>query len=102
MRRKGAYEALHPETKNGAVVERDRLRQIGEVKADRFTADTASKTGQSERVIQRDASRPDTERPARAYALVAVGKLLIRPRVSAKVRPDAVLAVVSRRPSAAG
>ena len=56
-RRKDAYEALHPETKNGAVTERERLRKDCEVKADRFTADTAAKTGKSERSIQMDAAR---------------------------------------------
>jgi len=54
-RRKQAYEALHPETKHGG----DRAsRQVGDLKeADRFTADTAAKTGQSERAVQRDAER---------------------------------------------
>lgn len=55
-RRKDAYEALHPETKNG-VNQHSSLRQVGEPSADRFTADTAAKTGQSERSIQRDAER---------------------------------------------
>lgn len=56
-RRKDAYEALHPETKNGGD-RRGPDRQVGELKeADRFTADTAAKTGQSERSIQRDAER---------------------------------------------
>lgn len=56
--RKRIYEALHPETKNGATKERSTLRQIGEVsKADRFTADASEKTGIAERVIQRDATR---------------------------------------------
>lgn len=56
-RRKDAYEALHPETKNGEN-QHTRVRQVGEGStADRFTADTAAKTGQSERVVQRDAER---------------------------------------------
>jgi ParB family chromosome partitioning protein len=59
-RRKWAYEQLHPETVNGATAERGRLRQVGEVnKINRFTADTATRTGQSERVVQRDAERGD-------------------------------------------
>lgn len=54
-RRKEAYEALHPEVKHGG----DRAsRQLGDLKdADRFTADTAAKTGQSERAVQRDVER---------------------------------------------
>lgn len=60
-RRKEAYEALHPETKNAAFhgnQHKGGVRQLGEVHAaDRFTADTAAKTGQSERAVQRDAER---------------------------------------------
>ncbi len=50
-RRKEAYEALHPETKNGEN-QHTRVRQVGEP-SDRFTADAATKTGQSERTVQR-------------------------------------------------
>lgn len=58
-RRKQAYEALHPETRNGATgVGRDKVRQVGEANvAERFTADTAANTGHSERAVQRDAER---------------------------------------------
>lgn len=58
-RRKAAYEALHPETINGATgAARDKVRQVGEANAaPRFSADTAALTGQSERVVQRDAER---------------------------------------------
>jgi hypothetical protein len=45
-RRKEAYEALHPETRNGGD-RRGSDRQVGELKSDRFTADTAAKTGRS-------------------------------------------------------
>lgn len=56
-RRKAAYEALHPETVNG-VNQHTRVRQVGEgSEAPRFTSDTAAKTGQSERAVQRDAER---------------------------------------------
>lgn len=55
-RRKEAYEALHPETRLGEN-QHSRVRQLGEPTSDRFTADTAAKTGQSERAIQRDAER---------------------------------------------
>lgn len=60
-RRKAAYEALHPETVREATLMRGDeapSRQVGETgAAPRFTADTAAKTGQSERVVQRDAER---------------------------------------------
>ncbi len=59
--RKKLYVEMHPETKNGAIGNgRKKLRQLGEATsepADRFTADTAEKTGSSERNIQRDACR---------------------------------------------
>ena len=52
--RKEAYEALHPETRNGATGSgREKVRQNGEAK--RFTQDTAALTGKSERSVQRDA-----------------------------------------------
>lgn len=56
-KRKAAYETLHPETVNGAVGNgREKVRQLGEA-TPRFTADTAAKTGKSERNIQREAER---------------------------------------------
>lgn len=55
--RKDAHEALHPETKHGEN-QHTRSRQVGDSNApDRFTADTAAKTGQSELAIQREAER---------------------------------------------
>lgn len=48
-RRKEAYEALHPETRRESTLRRGDVlpfRQVGE--AERFTADTAKATGQSE------------------------------------------------------
>lgn len=58
-RRKDAYEALHPQTKQGAFNQHTvASRQVGDKQeVDRFTADTAAKTGQSERAVQRDAER---------------------------------------------
>lgn len=53
--RKRAYLAKHPETANGGDRKSD--RQVGDLKKDRFTADTAAKTGQSERNVQRNAER---------------------------------------------
>lgn len=56
-RRKEAYEALHPEAK--AQTRQGHIRQ-GAADANlapAFTADTAAKTGRSERAIQRDAER---------------------------------------------
>ncbi|MCG7360814.1 hypothetical protein MHZ93_06065 [Roseomonas sp. ACRSG] len=56
-RRKEIYEALHPETRHGAIGNgREKSGQDGH-STERFTADTAGKTGQSERVVRRDATR---------------------------------------------
>lgn len=55
--RKRIYEAMHPETAYGGD-RRGPSRQFGDLKSvDRFTADTAAKTGRSERAVQRDAQR---------------------------------------------
>lgn len=55
-KRKAAYEAVHPGTNNGGN-RRSSVRQLDELIKDRFTADTATKTGKPERTIQHDASR---------------------------------------------
>lgn len=55
-RRKAIYEELHPETRLGEN-QHSRVRQLGEPSADRFTLETASAIGKSERSVQRDAER---------------------------------------------
>jgi ParB family chromosome partitioning protein len=70
--RKKIYERNHPETmptkKGGPGRGKRTRRQIGDESAwahksaERFTKDTAAKTGQSERTIQRDARRGETKR----------------------------------------
>ncbi|MDB5525529.1 MAG: hypothetical protein JWM58_3292 [Rhizobium sp.] len=58
VKRKEAYEAIYPETKHGGDVrsiESQSLRLENTV--DRFTANTASATGQSERTVQLNAER---------------------------------------------
>lgn len=61
QQRKNFYEALHPETRHGAVGRGGKKsRQVGDSYTetnDCFTVDTAAKTGQSERAVQRDAAR---------------------------------------------
>ena len=62
-RRKGIYEALHPETKIGATGKgRSKVRQVGEANApvERFSKATAEATGQGERTIQRSVSRVES------------------------------------------
>lgn len=58
-RRKELYEYLHPETRHGGnqgeAGKFGPSRQVGDTA--RFTADTAARTGQSERSVQRDAER---------------------------------------------
>lgn len=74
-RRKAAYEALHPETAHGTPTVSRQLGDTGSrVEAPRFTADTAARTGQSERVIQRDAERGEKV-GAEALSLVRGTKL---------------------------
>jgi ParB family transcriptional regulator, chromosome partitioning protein len=63
-RRKEAYEALHPETKHGGNLEGAGVANLATPETPRFTADTAAKTGQSERAVQRDAERGEKITPA--------------------------------------
>jgi ParB family chromosome partitioning protein len=57
-RRKAIYEALHPETAHGGDRKSEKsTRQNGDLNADRFSKDTADRTGKSERTIQRNAER---------------------------------------------
>lgn len=85
-RRKEAYEALHPETRNGEN-QHSRVRQVGEgTAADRFTADTASKTGESERTIQRNAERGEKGAPRpKGVAIMAIPSDKIGSRLSSPV-----------------
>jgi hypothetical protein len=59
--RKRIYEKLHPETKStskgGPGRAKQTRRQNGDESVDRFTKDTAKKTGKSERTIQREVER---------------------------------------------
>ena len=71
--RKRVYEKLKPETKHGANQHTKRSRRLGDSSNDRFTADTAAKTGQSERKVQRDAQRGES---LGAYARKVVGSSL--------------------------
>jgi ParB family chromosome partitioning protein len=54
-RRKDAYEALHPETRHGAIG--NGREKSGNFCHSTFSADTASRTGQAERTVRLDATR---------------------------------------------
>ena len=54
-RRKAAYEATHPEAKQGG--DRRSTRQVGGLKKDSFVKDTAAKTGKPKRSVERDVTR---------------------------------------------
>jgi ParB family chromosome partitioning protein len=57
-RRKMIYEAINPETRHGAIGNgRAKSCQVGDSTPTRFTADTATRTGRSERDVARDAAR---------------------------------------------
>ncbi len=67
-KRKAAYEALHPETKHGAIG-RGRGKSSQAENSKRFTVDTASRTGRSTAAVARDVTRanalgPDLDRVA--------------------------------------
>jgi hypothetical protein len=55
-RRKELYEQLHPETRPGGDRRSASSRKLCD-KVERFTADTAARTGRSERSVQMDAAR---------------------------------------------
>jgi uncharacterized ParB-like nuclease family protein len=55
-RRKKLYEQLHPETRPGGDRRSASSRKVCD-KVERFTADTAARTGRSERSVQMDAAR---------------------------------------------
>lgn len=59
-RRKEAYEALHPETRNGRNQHSDR---VGQLVQPSFAADQADKTGVDERTVRRDAERGEKVNP---------------------------------------
>lgn len=56
-RRKAIYEELNPSTKHGANLAGDGVAKFATPNAERFTADTAKATGQSERLVQLNAER---------------------------------------------
>lgn len=59
-KRKLLYEKMHPETQHGKAPgspSGGKVAKLATLGTERFTADTAQKTGVSERKIQRDASR---------------------------------------------
>ena len=53
-RRKELYEALHPETTREATLKQNRTDKMSERTVPSFAADTAAKTGKSERQVRRD------------------------------------------------
>ena len=67
QRRKDIYEAMHPETRAGFAGALGKHGAVANLaiadKPDRFTADTAARTGQSERKVQRDAQRGESVDP---------------------------------------
>ena len=102
-RRKEAYEALHPETKHGATGGTNAGKSRSEVakfatSVDRFTSDTALKTGKSERAIQLDASRGERI-PDNVLSQVAgtdLDKGVVLDRLAKAPSPEAALAAIKK------
>ena len=85
--RKEAYEALHPETKHEETRNGGLARQVGdpENRAPRFNADTAARTGQSERSVQRDAA---SQKYSRNRASSTRPRRLVPPMSSTAIASD--------------
>lgn len=62
-RRKAIYLELHPETKHGANLAGDGVAKFATPETERFTAETAKATGQSERLVQLNAERGEKVLP---------------------------------------
>lgn len=95
-RRKEAYEALHPETRHGG--DRRSSSQVDNLKAARFTADTAKRTGQSEATIARDAARGASvpEPILQEITGTDLDKGTVLDRVAKAANPAAELAAIKR------
>lgn len=105
-KRKEAYEALHPETAYDARPGRGgKCRQIGDnsAPAERFTADTAARTGQSERVVQRDAERGEKIAPEVLQEIQGtdLDKGVVLDRLAKQPSAEAQLAAIRREQDAA-
>lgn len=101
-RRKEAYEALHPETRHGEN-QHSRSGQLGHSTSVRFTADTAEKTGQSERAVRRDARR-GTAIPApmlEAITGTPLDRGAVLDRLAGSDQPEAELATIAQEKEAA-
>lgn len=101
-KRKEAYEALHPETKNGGD-RRSSDRKLCELNAERFTADTAAKTGKSERAVQLDAERAKKIAPEVLEEIQGtdLDKGIVLDRLAKEPSAEAQLAAIRREQDAA-
>jgi hypothetical protein len=83
--RKDAYEALYPETKAhvaGAHASNASQGNASANLAPAFTADTAAKTGQPERAVQRDAERDPQKTSLSQVVVVVVAEIAASERVT--------------------
>lgn len=96
-KRKEAYEALHPETRHGATGNgRAESRKLCD--STRFTADTAARTGKSERAVQLDAERGEKIAPEVLQEIQGtdLDKGVVLDRLAKQPSAEAQLAAIRR------
>ena len=101
LRRKEIYEALHPETKREATLKQNRSDIMSERTAPSFAADTAEKTGVSERTVEREIRiaknlTPKVKAVIREADIPKADALKVVPVLPAGMKPEEQKAVAEK------